>query len=153
MSAACSPPRSSSPVEADAPATRAAVEAATAAFHQALRTNDAETFMSYVAEDVVLMPPGEAAVRGKDGVRAWYSSFLQQYRTSSLTLADREVFVGDGWAVEIGTFEWGLTPAAGGSPVIDRGNYMQVWKSLPDGQWRFEREVWNSSLPVGQVAR
>lgn len=129
-------------------ATRAAVEAATTAFHQALRTNDADTFMSYVADDVVLMPPGEPVVHTKDGVRAWYSRFLTQYRTSSLTLANREVLVGDGWAVELGTFEWGLTPAAGGSPVIDRGAYMQIWKPLPDGRWRFAREVWNSSTPT-----
>lgn len=109
--------------------------------------------MSYVADDVVLMPPGEALVRGKEGVRAWYSAFLTQYRTSSLTLADREVFVADDWAVELGTFEWGLTPTAGGLPVVDRGNYMQVWKPLPDGQWRFAREVWNSSVPAAAAGK
>ena len=79
----------------------------TAAFHEALRTNNADAFMSYVADDVVLMPPGEPAVRGKEGVRLWYAGLLSQYRTSSLTLADREVFVGDDWAVELGTFQWG----------------------------------------------
>jgi len=33
-------------------------------------------------------------------------------------------------------------------PLLDRGNYMQVWKSQPDGQCRFEREIWNSSIPA-----
>jgi uncharacterized protein (TIGR02246 family) len=129
-------------------ATKADVERATVAFHEALRTNDAETFLSFVADDVVMMPPGEAPVRGKDALRAWYAVFLSQYRTSSLTLGDREVFVGEGFAVEIGSFEWGLTPAAGGTPILDRGNYMQVWRRQPDGQWRFEREIWNSSAPA-----
>jgi uncharacterized protein (TIGR02246 family) len=129
-------------------ATRSAVEAATAAFHQALRTNDVETFLSYVAEDVLLMPPGEAVVRGKDAMRAWYEGFLSHYRTSSLILSDREVLVGDGWAVELGTYEWGLAPVNGGDPVLDRGNYMQVWKPQPDGRWQFLREIWNSSLPA-----
>jgi ketosteroid isomerase-like protein len=45
--------------------TSSAFEAATAGFHQALRTNDAEAWFAYVAEDVWLMPPGEGAVRGK----------------------------------------------------------------------------------------
>jgi SnoaL-like domain len=62
-------------------------------FHQALRTNDLETFMSYVAEDVFFMPPGEPPVRGRDAVRKWMTGFLAQYRTSSLTLADREVLI------------------------------------------------------------
>ena len=61
------------------------------------------------------------------------------------------MFVGDGWAVELGTYEWGLTPEAGGGAVLDRGNYMQVWKSEPDGQWRFEREIWNSSEPPAKT--
>ena len=114
--------------------------------------NDLETFMSYVAEDVFFMPPGEPAVRGRDAVRKWMTAFLAQYRTSSLTLADREVLVGSGWAVELGTFEWGLQPAAGGSPVVDRGNYIQVWKEEGDKTWRFAREVYNSSVPPAPAA-
>lgn len=124
------------------------VESATAAFHQALRVNDLETFMSYVADDVFFMPPGEPPVRGHDALRTWMTAFLEQYRTSSLTLADREVHVGGGWAVELGTFEWALQPAAGGSVMVDRGNYMQVWKQQGDGSWRFAREVYNSSVPT-----
>jgi ketosteroid isomerase-like protein len=133
-------------------AARTEVESATAAFHEALRTNDTDAFMSYVADDVVLMPPGEAAVRGKPAMRAWYATFLSQYRTSSLTLSGRDVVVGEGFAVESGTFEWGLTPVAGGAPVVDRGNYMQVWKRQPDGNWRFEQEIWNSSASAAQPA-
>jgi ketosteroid isomerase-like protein len=130
----------------------AGVEASTAAFHQALRTNDFETFMSYVAEDVVFMPPGEPPVRGRDAVWKWMTGFLAQYRTSSLTLADREVLVGNRWAVELGTFEWALQPVAGGSAVVDRGNYMQVWKQQSDHTWQFAREVYNSSVPPAPAA-
>jgi len=128
--------------------TRAAVESATTAFHQALRTNDTATFLSFVTEDVVMMPPGEAPVQGKDAMRTWYAGFLTQYRTSSLTLDDREVFIGTGWATELGTYQWGLTPARGGATILDRGHYMQVWRQQPDGQWRFAREIWNSSAPT-----
>jgi uncharacterized protein (TIGR02246 family) len=131
---------------------KAAVEASTAAFHQALRTNDLETFMSYVAKDVFFMPPGEPPVRGQDALRKWMTGFLAQYRTSSLTLADREVLVGNGWAVELGTFEWTLQPAAGGSAVVDRGNYMQVWHQQRHKKWRFAREVYNSSAPPAAAA-
>jgi uncharacterized protein (TIGR02246 family) len=138
-------------VVADA-SQRAVVEGATTAFHQALRTNDLETFMSYVAEDVFFMPPGEPPVRGRDALRKWMTAFLGQYRTSSLTLANREVLLGGGWAVELGTFEWALQPAAGGSPVVDRGNYMQVWKQQGDQTWRFAREVYNSSIAPGPGA-
>ena len=129
----------------------ASVDATTTAFHQALRTNDLEKVMSYVADDVLFMPPGEPPVRGRDAMRRWMTSFLAQYRTSSLTLANREVRVGNGWAVELGTYEWSLQPVAGGSAVVDRGNYMQVWTGSGNGTWRFAREVYNSSVPPAPV--
>jgi ketosteroid isomerase-like protein len=133
--------------ESMAGADKAAVEATTAAFHQALRTNGFDTFMSYVAEDVFFMPPGEPPIRGREALRKWMMGFLAQYRTSSLTLANREVHVGGGWAVELGTYEWALQPVAGGLPIVDRGNYMQVWQQQGDKTWRFSREVYNSSVP------
>ena len=144
----CAGPKpTASGVGTTASATRAVLEAATTAFHGALRTNDGDALFSHVANDVVMMPPGEAAIRGKAAMRVWYAGFLAQFRTSSLTLNDREVFIGEGWAVETGTYEWGLEPAAGGDPIIDRGNYMQVWTSQPAGEWKFAREIWNSSVP------
>jgi uncharacterized protein (TIGR02246 family) len=148
----CGSPKAPSDAKPMTSATRAAVESTTAAFHQALRTNDTATFLSYVADDALMMPPGEAAVHGKDAVRAWYRAFLTQYRTSSLTLDDREVFVGGGWATELGSYEWGLTPPSGGAALVDHGHYMQVWKQQADGQWRFAREVWNSSAPPSPPA-
>ena len=128
---------------------KAAVEASTTAFHEALRGNDLEKFMSYVADDVFFMPAGEPPVRGKEAMRKWMTAFLSQYRTTSLTFADREVRVADGWAVELGTYEWALAPAAGGAAAVDRGNYMQVWQQRPDKSWSFAREVYNSSVPAG----
>jgi ketosteroid isomerase-like protein len=124
---------------------RSTFEAATKAFHQALRTNDADALFLHVADDVVLMPPGESGVHGKSAMRAWYDGFLSLYHTSSLNLSNPEVFVSEDWAVELGTYEWGLTPTGGGDPVFDHGNYMQVWKWEPEGQWRFAREIWNSA--------
>lgn len=141
---ACS--SSAPPATGDPAATKAAVETATKTFHEALRTNDSATFMSFIDDSVLLMPPGEPAVHGKDGLARWYSGFLSQYKTSSLTLNDREVIVGGDWAVELGSYAWSLTPAAGGAEIVDRGNYMQVWKKQADGQWRFAREIWNSSV-------
>jgi ketosteroid isomerase-like protein len=136
--------------EQAASARRAAFEAATAEFHQALRTDNADGLFAFVADGVVMMPPGEPAVHGKASMREWYAGFLSAFSTTSLTLANREVFVGEGWAVEMGSFEWGLAPVAGGDSLLDRGSYLQVWSSQPDGQWRFEREIWNSSLPAAK---
>jgi ketosteroid isomerase-like protein len=126
---------------------RGALEAASEALDRALGTDDVEALFALVADDVVLMPPGEAPVRGKAAMREWYLGLLSQYRTESLILTDREVSVAAGLAVVAGTHEWRLQAAAGGDPVVDHGKYMQVWKQQPDGRWLFAREIWNSSVP------
>ena len=148
--AACNSSKSSSTDSAAvAPDMRASVESTTAAFHQALRTNDSVSFFKFIDDSVIMMPPGEGPVRGIATLRTWYDGFLRQYQTSSLTLDDKEVLVGDGWATETGSFEWGLKPTAGGPEIIDRGHYMQIWKRSADGTWKFYREIWNSAVPAG----
>jgi ketosteroid isomerase-like protein len=145
--AACVNSKSSSADSAAVATTRASVESTTAAFHDALRKNDTTSFYSFIDKDVVMMPPGDAPVRGIAAMHSWYSAFLGQYQTSSLSLNDKEVNVGDGWATETGSYAWGLKPTAGGAEVVDHGHYMQIWKRTPEGQWKFFREIWNSAAP------
>jgi ketosteroid isomerase-like protein len=143
------------PLEANSAAMaalRADLEKTTAAFHQALRTNDAEGLFAYVTDDMLMMPPNEAPVRGKAAMQTWYRTFLSEFRTTTLILTNREVTVSDSWATELGHYEWGLQPRAGGDLVVDKGNYMQIWKRAPDGSWRFFREIWNSSIPSAPPA-
>ena len=131
------------------PATEASDEkafaATTGAFHETLRKNDVTGFMSYIDDNAVIAPPGDQPVSGKNAVQQWYKGFLRKYRTSSLNLIGKEVFVGDRWATEFGRCDWGLAPVDGSGVVLDHGTYMQVWRRQPDGTWRFAREVWNSS--------
>ncbi len=104
--------------------------------------------MVLMADDVVLMPPNEAVLKGKAAVRAWYDQLLTQLRTSDLTITDREVLIGGEWATELAGFEWTLVSVAGRPAVIDRGSYVQVWHREPDGKWLFARELWNSTAPL-----
>ncbi len=134
-------------------ALQAGVDSATNRLLAALRADAPDSLMALMAEDVVIMPPNEAVLRGKAAVRAWYEQFVTQLRTSSLTITNREVLIGGDWATEVAGFEWALVPVAGGAPVMDRGSYIQVWHREPDGRWRFSREVWNATSPVPARAK
>jgi ketosteroid isomerase-like protein len=144
--AGCQGSGSGSVGQSPAASDKATVDAATTAFHDALRGNDIERFMAYVADDVLFMPAGEPPVRGKQAMRDWVAGFFAQYRTTSLKLSDRELRVADGWAVELGTYEWELAPVVGGGSSVDRGSYMQVWQQRSDKTWSFAREAYNSSM-------
>lgn len=128
-------------------ALRAGVDSAADRLLLALRSDSPDSLLVLMAEDVVLMPPNEAVLRGKVAVRTWYEQFLTQLRTSALTVTNREVLIGGDWATEVAAFEWELMPVGGGPHIIDRGSYIQVWHREPDGRWLFSRELWNSSAP------
>jgi ketosteroid isomerase-like protein len=126
---------------------QAGVDSAANRLQTALRTIGSDSLMVLMADDVVLMPPNEAVLKGKEAVRAWYDQFLTQLRTTDLTITDREVLIGGEWATELAAFSWTLAPVAGGPPVTDWGSYVQVWHREPDGRWLFARELWNSTSP------
>jgi len=141
------------PETLDRAALQAGVDSAANRLLTALRANASDSLMVLMADDVVLMPPHEAVLKGKATVRAWYDQFLTQLHTSSLTITDREVLMGGEWATELAGFEWTLVPVAGGPAVIDRGSYMQVWHRESDGRWLFSRELWNSTTPPGAQSK
>ena len=139
--------QTAAPGTVDRAALRAGVDSAATRLLTALRSDAPDSFVVLLSDDVVLMPPNEPVLRGKAAVRAWYDRFLIQFRTSGLTITDREVLIGGDWATELAAFEWALMPVAGGPAVIDRGSYAQVWHREPDGRWLFSRELWNSTTP------
>jgi ketosteroid isomerase-like protein len=69
-------------------------------------------------------------------------------KTSSVTISNRDVTVAGDWAIEHGNYDWAMTPAAGGAEVREQGRFVAVYHRLPDGSWKLNRDIWNSSLPL-----
>jgi uncharacterized protein (TIGR02246 family) len=149
LAIACSPPDSAKTSTPDAGA-RAAVDSVANRLLAALRTDNADSLLALMAEDVIIMPPNEAVLNGKAAVRTWYDAFVKQMRTKSLTVSNRELFIGGDYASEVSQFEWTLQSVDGGPPIVDKGSYVQVWHREADGRWLFSREVWNSMAPPGK---
>jgi ketosteroid isomerase-like protein len=148
VAAACSSPKRESTTDQTG-AARASVDRAAGALLAALRNDSPDSLLALMADDVVIMPPNEPALRGKAAVRAWYGQFVGQMHTRSLDITHREVFVGGDYATEVAEFAWTLVPVAGGASIVDRGSYVQLWHRTADGRWVFSREVWNSAMPAG----
>lgn len=144
---ACSKP-SAAPSAQDRVALQAGLDSAANRLLTALRNDNPDSLLALMADDLLLMPPNEPVLKGKVAVRTWYEHLLTQLRTNSLIVTDREVRVDGDLATEVATFEWALAPVAGGSPVSDRGHYIQVWRHEPDGRWLLSREMWNSTIPI-----
>jgi ketosteroid isomerase-like protein len=132
----------------DGAALRAGFDTAATRLLAGLRADNADSVLTLMADEVMIMPPNEPVLKGKAAVAAWYQQLLTQVRTSSLTISDREVTIGGDYATDISSFEWVLAPVAGGEPITERGTYMQLWHRGPGGQWLMSRELWNSLAPL-----
>ena len=68
---------------------QAGVDSAATRLLAALRTDSPDSLMALMADNVIIMPPGEPVLKGKAAVRTWYEQFVKQMRTSSLNVTDR----------------------------------------------------------------
>jgi ketosteroid isomerase-like protein len=127
--------------------SQAGFDSAAARLLTGLRTDAADSVLALMSADVVLMPPNEAALKGSTAVRTWYTGLLTQLRTSNLVVTDREVRLGGDWVTEVAGFEWTMKPVGGGTDMVERGSYMQIWHREPDGRYLLTRELWNSAAP------
>lgn len=97
-----------------------------------------------VTTDVVMMPPNEPTITGRDSVRAWLKRATDQYRVNG-RYTDADITVVGDWAIERYDGELALTPKAGGRPMQERIKGIHIYRRQPDGSWQIAQDVWNSN--------
>ena len=142
---ACAPP-------AEAPMMAGATAADTAAI---MAIRDAEiaglaakdTVMSYLAEDVHLLPEGEPSVHGIAAARAWFAGFGAMFNATVSYSNQTLVFSGD-MAVETYDALLTMTPVAGGDPMVSPSKGIHVYRKDASGNWKLAIDMWNSNAPM-----
>ncbi len=115
----------------------------------AMAANDAEALGRVAAADVVLMPPHQPPVVGRQGVVAWFAGVVKHARTVSVRIPEREVMVVGDLGIERGSFVWKVAPTGAAAEVEDRGHFLAIWQRQADGSWKVKYNIWNSTLPAG----
>lgn len=114
-------------------------------------TGDARFFEGILADDVVIMPPGIAAIEGAPACLEFIRHVLQEnareFERRVMTHVDAEVSVSGDVAFDRGSFSQTLTPLAGGDEIHEQGQYLRVYARAPDGSWRIARVIWNNLFP------
>jgi ketosteroid isomerase-like protein len=140
----------------EAPDTRAADEQtirnlSDVEWLKAAQAKDVERWLSYYAEDVVVMPPNEPSLVGREAnrprVSEWVANpgFAIHWQTTRLDVSR----AGD-MAYSLCTYELMFNDPKG-KPVTDRGKLVDVWKKQPDGTWKLAVGIWNSDQPAAAV--
>jgi ketosteroid isomerase-like protein len=137
--------RSAETEQVDTAAEESAIRDANQRWLQLIRDKDGPAIAQLYAEDGVLMPPGESAVRGRAAIGEWWGRSTQMpgYELSFAT--DRLVFSESGdMALDTGTWSFRASPASG--PIEDNGKYVVVWRKVGN-DWKVAADIFNSDNP------
>lgn len=121
--------------------TRAAVKAALA--------KDFGAWAAIFAEDGVLNPPNQPAVKGRAAIRAWMEKFppLTDFRLENAKVEGR-----DDLAYVLGTYTLTIVPPGAPGPVNDAGKFVEIRRRQADGRWLVAVDMFSSDLPAAPPA-
>ena len=137
---------SNAPVPA-APHVKAIEAAAHGGYVAAINSNDVETLMADLTDDVVYQAPGAPEVIGKAAVRAWVADYFGAYSTKWEKTSIGFTVSGD-WAFERYTYKSTDTDKKSGAVTSDVGKGINVYRRGPDGKWRVAIDGWSSDKPA-----
>ena len=96
------------------------------------------------------MPPNAPSATTKEAIRKIWKDLLTDANIS-WKRKNVEVTQSGDLAFSSGTYEVTLNYPTG-TPVNDRGKYLEVWKKQADGKWKCVADAWNSDLPAPAAA-
>src|SRR5688572_14691190 len=108
----------------------------------AINNEDIATLASLTTEDHIMLAPGRPPTVGKAANDAANGRVFQQFDIVE-TWTPLETVVSGDLAYQRGTYTVDATPKAGGgkpSPQ-SRGNFLRIYRRMPDGHWRMTRDM------------
>jgi uncharacterized protein (TIGR02246 family) len=128
----------SSPESPDTSADEAAIRTAVGEWSAAARAKNADAFISFYADDAVLMLEGAPDVSGKTAIREAIGGMMQDPNFAlGFTTTDVVVARSGDLAYETGRYALTMSDANNANaPATQSGGYVVMWRKQPDDTWK-----------------
>lgn len=122
-----------------------AIEQLVERFIDAFNDGDVEVLRSSYTDDALVIPPGQASIRGRDAIidQLWSPTFAAFDVDAELPI--EEVQAEHAWGFVRGTYALRLVPADGGDTIVEEGRYIDVVRKDAEGAWKIARAIWNTT--------
>lgn len=109
----------------------------------AINSNNLDSLLEMLTNDVVFMSPNEPVMVGKDAVKPWLEGYLQLFKTYWEKPVHEFVVCGE-WAFERYSYKSTDTSLVDGSVFEGTGWGLVIYHHDTDGKWRVARDAWGS---------
>ncbi len=112
-----------------------------------LNTSMIENISHVYAADVVMLPPDQPVVVGREASTEWFEEFVEMFE-ANIEYTSSDLTVAGDWAIERYTASVTLTPRDGGETTTDVIKGIHIYQLLPDGSWLIVQDIWNNDEPT-----
>jgi len=116
------------------------------AYVTAINSNDLDTLLDMLTDDVVFLAAGAPPMVGKDAVRPWLEGYLKAFKTHWDKPVQEFVVSGE-WAFERYSYKSTDTPHGGGDVIKGSGWGLLIYHHDADGKWRVARDAFGPDHP------
>jgi len=104
--------------------------------------------MPYATDDIIVMPPNEPIVVGREAVMNWGEAFVAAVTVESLSYDETEITVSGDLAVEHYTSSLTMRMEGAEESVTEQIKGVHVYRKQADGSWKMTLDVWNMNTPM-----
>ena len=123
-----------------------------AQWSKAAAAKDLELTLAYYSDDAIVLPPNAASAATKEAIRNVWKDLLATPGLAITWQPHRVQLAKFGEMAWVsGTYDLTMNDPSG-KPINDRGKYIEVWEKQADGNWKCRADMWNSDLPVSELA-
>jgi ketosteroid isomerase-like protein len=112
----------------------------------AMNRDDIQAVFNFLSDDAVLFPPTEPPKTGAV-LFTWFSEFLNNFSVHFNRYTDEEIVEAGDLAFNHYSYEWTVTPKAGGESMVGCGHGLRILKLQPDDTWKITNEMWSGYKP------
>ena len=117
---------------------------ADSAWDKASEAKSVEGWLSFYADDAIVMPPGDNISKDK---AARETSIKNMFATPGASLRFQtskvEVAKSNDLGYTVGVYQWSSKDVSGKS-YHETGKYSETWKKQGDGTWKCIVDIWNA---------
>lgn len=111
----------------------------------AAEAGDIERYLTFVTDDVLMLPPNQAPLHGKQEITEFLRGALEIATFDITAHPPEELVVAGDWAYLRYRVQMTVHPKSGGvSSNLDR-KYLDIWRREADGMWKCHRHMWNDN--------